>query len=707
MLRIASIISLGLCLPQGAAGEAVSVSLRPMMRPAAKLAAPAATPVPQQLPQASSAQQGQEAGSAPISVAAVIAPPPSRLAPRPLGSALRLASAGRWADAVELSKRADPHGPDLIEWVRLRAGQGSAEETLVFLEKHGDWPGLEYLRKRAEPAFEMADDAQVLAFFGSVGPQTGAGVLRYAQALIAAGQAAKAEALVTDAWRSFDLGTRDHERFLERHGAWLAPHHGARLRMALWRGLEGDAALMEPLVPAPDWGLAKARQAVQSGAAGADAMIAALPLAQRGDAGLAYDRFRQIMKSGTAEEAAALMLARSEIAGGLDLPERWASERRSLARQLMRGGQTQLAYQLAAQHQLSEGANYADLEWLAGYLALRYMDKPAVALEHFDRFRAAVETPISLGRAGYWIGRAAEALGDTQRAARGYVLGAQHQTSFYGLLAAERAGLPVDSDLAGDEIFADWRRAEFLQRPVARVARAALEAGEIGLAERFYTHLAESLDRTQIGQMGAMLEAMNRPHLQVMVGKRSAREGHVLPGPYYALHEMRYMDLPVAKEMALAIARRESEFDPRVRSGVGAQGLMQLMPATAKEVAQGLGLAYDARRLGQDWRYNAVLGSEYLSQMAARFDGNVIMISAAYNAGPSRPIRWMEEFGNPLEGEIDMIDWIEHIPFRETRNYVMRVAESLPVYRARLGGDALPMPFSAEISGHSLRPPSE
>ncbi len=711
MLRNLWIIALGLCLPDGVAAQAVSSSLRPMVRPmvqaglqGAAVPAPAEAETPVAAAEAS--PQGAILPNAGAAAASEVTPlPPSRLAPRPLASALRLAEAGRWNEAMELAVRVDPLGADLIEWVRLRAGQGTPEQVRDFLATHGDWPGLEYLRRQSEAGFDTATDAQVLAFYDGHAPQTGGGVLRYAAALEAAGKPSLAEALVVQAWRNFELGTELSEAFLDRYAKLLKAHHRARLDMALWRGRDADVALMQPLVGEQDWALAQARQAVQNGHRGAASMIASLPTAQRDDAGLAYDRFRRIMKSGTAEEAAALMLARSEIVGGLGMPERWASERRALARQLMRAGEAQLAYQLASLHQLESGSNFADLEWLSGYLALRYLDDPMLALQHFERFRDAVETPISIGRAGYWIGRAAEAIGDADAAARGYVLGAQYQTSFYGLLAAERAGLPVDDDLAGDEVFDDWRTAAFLQRPVARVARALLQAGEVGLAERFYTHLAESLERTEIGQMGAMLEAMNRPHLQVMVGKRSARAGHTLPGPYYALHEMRFMDLPIAREMALAIARRESEFDPRVRSGVGAQGLMQLMPATAKEVAAGLGLPYDARRLGEDWRYNATLGSAYLAHVAEQFEGNVIMVAAAYNAGPSRPLRWMEEFGNPLAGEVDMVDWIEHIPFRETRNYVMRVAESLPVYRARLGGDPLPIPFSAELSGHTLQVP--
>ena len=188
-----------------------------------------------------------------------------------------------------------------------------------------------------------------------------------------------------------------------------------------------------------------------------------------------------------------------------------------------------------------------------------------------------------------------------------------------------------------------------------------------------------------------------------MVGKTAARRGLVVPGPYYALHPLAEMDLPVEEELALAIARRESEFDFGVTSGAGAEGLMQLMPGTARDVAGDLGLKHNRSKVLSDWRYNATLGSEYLAQLVRRFDGNVIMVSAGYNAGPGRPLRWREGYGDPRKPEMDMIDWVEHIPFREARNCVMRVAESLPVYRARLGKEPLPVAFSKELVSSTLK----
>ena len=246
-----------------------------------------------------------------------------------------------------------------------------------------------------------------------------------------------------------------------------------------------------------------------------------------------------------------------------------------------------------------------------------------------------------------------------------------------------------------------------MQRDLFQAGLLLMASGHLSLGERYWTHFAESLDRTQAGLLGQAAIEIQRPHVAVMIGKRVAQRGIALPAPYYALHPMIEQRLSIAPEMALAIARRESEFDPVVRSPVGARGLMQIMPATGREVARRLGVKdHSTDRLSTDPEYNARLGTAYLAQLARRFDGNVVLVSAGYNAGPSRPIRWMGTYGDPrnMPRGFDVVDWIEHIPFRETRNYVMRVSESLPVYRARLGMDPLPVPFSKELTGSTLKP---
>ena len=623
-------------------------------------------------------------------------------APRPLASALHAMQADRWDIAARLAARDGPAAADLIEWYRLRAGRGNAQDVLDFLDRNPDWPGLDYLRRRNELRMIVAGDAAILKFYQDHSPQTGIGALTYASAQIAAGQSGEAEATIVMAWRTMDLTTDEHDAFIAAYGDLLKPHHDSRMHMALWRGLR-DVKQMMPLVSADLRKAAQTRASIENGRKALDKWIADLPKGLRRDAHVAYAEFNHLMSQRKTDKAIKLMLRQSRIDGGLGDPHRWSNNRRSLARAQMREGHHQLAYDLASTHQLTEGARYADLEWLSGYLALRFLDAPELALDHFQRLRAAVKTPISLGRAGYWIGRAQEALGDAEAAQIAYGRGALHQTSFYGLLAAERGGIALDPALSGAEEFTPWREAAFASSSVHQAGVLALAAGRPDLAEIFFVHLATTQDRDGLGQMAQMLAELDQPHLQVMLGKAAAKRGIVLPAAYYALHPLAQQDLPVPQELALTIARRESEFDPGVVSGAGAQGLMQLMPGTAREVAGDLGLDHDRARVIGDWRYNVQLGSTYLAQLADWLDGNLVLMAVGYNAGPGRARQWIERLGDPRSADTDIVDWIEHIPFRETRNYVMRVSESLPVYRARLGRNPLPVPFSEELKGNTIK----
>ena len=623
---------------------------------------------------------------------------------RPLERAMDLMRSGNWA-AAQIEARGDGQPAlDVVLWHYLRAGLGSPREVQDFLSRNPDWPGLPFLKEKSEGAMAGASAEAIRAFYDDHIPETGAGALSLARALLTADQREAADEVIVQAWKTLTLTAEEQAAFLSEHEKRLAALHTERLDAMLWRGSVRNARAMLPLVD-DDWrALAEARLALRADTAGVDSFIDAVPATLSADAGLAYERFAWRMRKGRTDDAVELMLARSSSAEALGRPDIWARQRDDLVRRLMRAKDYETAYMVASSHHLTEGSSFADLEWLSGYLSLRFLDAPERAVGHFQALRGGVETPISLGRAGYWLGRAYEAAGNAEEAAQAFAFGAQYQTSFYGLLAAEAGGLPPDPMLAGTEVFPDWRDAAFTESSVFNAAILLLDAEEKVLAERFLTHLAESLDRTQIGQMGQMLEDLALPHVQVMLGKRAAQYGHEVHAPYYALHGLAQLEHSVPTELVLAIARRESEFDPRVISPVGARGLMQVMPGTAQEVAGWLDVEYSETKLLTDPIYNAVLGATYLERLSQQFDGNAVMIAAGYNAGPSRPIRWMEERGDPRRDQMDVIDWIEHIPFTETRNYVMRVTESLPIYRARLGRDPHPLPFSEELKGSSLLP---
>ncbi|MEO9515159.1 MAG: lytic transglycosylase domain-containing protein [Paracoccaceae bacterium] len=626
--------------------------------------------------------------------------------PRPLGWAVEAAIRGNWDAAAQIAARDGAVAEDVIEWMRLRAGRGTYEDVIAFLERRQNWPGEPLLKKRSEAVVLRQSDSRILAFFDKEPPATAQGVLGHAAALSRAGQSGEAEANIVVAWRSMRMSDSEQALFLAEHESILKDHHSARLDRMLWEGSGADARRLYDLVSPAQVALAKARLGLKNQSKAVDALIAAVPKPLSDHPGLARDRFGWRVQKGRWDDAKDLIIKQSRSTEALGFPEYWSRQRRSLARDEMRDGDPVKAYQIASRHFLVEGSDYADLEWLSGYIALHYLKDAELALIHFQNHAAAVLSPISLGRAGYWIGRAWDDLNDPEKAKSAYQTGAKFQTSFYGILAAERAGVPFDVAFANSAPTQDWRTSDLAKNDVFQAGLLLHASGQLTMGERFWTHLAESLGEEDAGLLGQAAIDISEPHTAVMIGKRVAQRGLTLPGPYYALHPLAEVDLPIATDLALAIARRESEFDPSVQSGVGARGLMQIMPATGKEVAQSLGITdHTTSRLIDDPAYNARLGSTFLSQLAGRFDGNVILMSAAYNAGPSRPIRWMKLYGDPRQDRrnFDVVDWIEHIPFRETRNYVMRVTESLPIYRARLGQNPLPIPFSQELTGSTLK----
>lgn len=617
-----------------------------------------------------------------------------------LATAMSAAQAGDWVTADHYaSEMSDKAGRTLILWQRLRRGEGDWQEYLGFLRDHGDWPGLARLRLRAEQAIPRGHDpAVVRAFFATQPPQTGTGSLRLAEAFAAQGRTSEARTEAQRAWTAMELTAIEEDRLIDRFRGALDRHHLKRLEFLLWEGHLKAAERHLTRVPPDRVKLARARIALQRGSAGVDALIEAVPETLRNDPGLTFDRFEWRVKKNRWDDAQELLVRQSADLDRLGRPEKWSNRRRAFARRAMRAHADDLAYWLASQHGLTGGADYADLEWLAGYIALVKLDAPEQAVLHFRNHRQAVQTPISLGRAGYWIGRAEEARGNAEAARAAYAMGAQHQTSFYGQLAAERIGAPVDPQLTGRTRTPPWKTAAFLERDVVRVAMLFHFADEQNRMRWFFSHLAETMTEQEATQLAELALDLDRPFVALGVAKEVAKRGIVLPRSYFPVTELAGYSADVDPEVAMSIARRESELNPEAVSPAGARGLMQVMPGTARQVAGEIGVDYSKNRLTTDWRYNAKLGTAYLGGLLELYEGSYVLAFAAYNAGPQRAEQWIERFGDPRDSLVDQIDWIEHIPYRETRNYVMRVMESLHVYRMRLTGSAEPIRLTQDLS---------
>jgi soluble lytic murein transglycosylase len=615
-------------------------------------------------------------------------------------TALELSAGRDWDGALAVAPAGV--GKDVVEWQRLRAGDGRLGDYETFVARNPDWPGLTLLREKGEEAVARSDDpARVIAWFKAGPPRTGTGAVAYVRALLAEGRVAEAETEAMQAWSTLTFSDEEEAALIALKPDALELVHELRLDTLLWEGRRAEVTRLLPRVSKDLQALAKARLALQGEAKGVTALIDAVPKSMADDSGLAHDRFIWRMKRDAYDDALEMILARSTSAEALGRPEAWADRRAILARWLMRKGRPAEAYRVAANHFIPPGgggaSDYADLEFLSGFIALRRLDDPKRALPHFQNLLAAVSTPISLARANYWIGRAEEAAGQDGTAS--FQAAARHQTAFYGLLAAERLGLTLDAALLSDPPVPDWQGAAFRQSSVLAAAELLLKAGDLALAKRFLLHLAESQDETGLAQMADMVTDWGEPHLEVLVAKAAAERGLILPEAYFPVPDFVPDGLSVSRALALAIARRESEFDPAARSSADARGLMQVLPGTAKIMAERLGKPFDAGKLTRDPAYNVALGAAYLAEMAEEFGPSIALIAAGYNAGPGRPRRWIGEFGDPRNPDVDVVDWVETIPFAETRTYVMRVAEGVVIYRAKLKGEVGPVRITEELRG--------
>ena len=360
------------------------------------------------------------------------------------------------------------------------------------------------------------------------------------------------------------------------------------------------------------------------------------------------------------------------------------------------------AYQAVVNHGLPLGADYAEAEFFGGWLALRKLGDPALAARHFARIEEAGKSPITRSRAYYWQGRAAEAAGDRARAQAQYLEGARYTTTFYGQLAAEKAGTPVLQLPAEVQPTAE-DRARFEQRELVRAIKILHAANEKSLVHAFTTHLDDSLDAGELALLVDTARGFGEPMLAMNVVRGAAQRGVVLAERGYPVR--RPPSVPGGPEPAfvLGIIRQESGFQPDITSSAGARGFMQLLPSTAELVARKLGVSYEPSML-TDPEYNMRLGSKYLGDQVDRFSGSYIMAAAAYNAGPGRPAQWITYCGDPRTGGTDPVDFIECIPFSETRNYVMRVLENTQIYRARLNGNTAPITLAADLKRGAWRP---
>lgn len=675
------VVALAAAAPQGApVAQAQTLAATP----------PARSLFPAPRPQGTDAAPAPVAATIPAAATrtATTAPPPR--AAGAIGALTRALSAQDAQAISGLSAVIDPIGLRLALWQSMRAGDSETLQHYAdFLDTHDHWPLAAQIARRGEALMADAPAGEVLAWFENRAPVSPDGTLALIAALATQGQTDRARDLARALWQDTPLTQPQEAALLARHADALQDLHIARLDEMLWRGAAADATRMLTRVPAGHAALARARLALQARADGVTALIDAVPATLADDPGLAFDRFNWRMRAGNLDGAAELLAERSRRPDSLGRPQAWAVARERLVRRANNDGQHRLAYDLASNHGLDDGLRFILLEWLAGHIALRGLDDPARALAHFAVLGERVSSPISLSRGAWWEAQAHQALGNQDAATEALRRAAEHQTAFYGLLAAEALGMPLDDSLMNPPDFPPWQDTALAGNDLLEAATLLHAAGQWHEARRFVMHLAHALgdDEVALGALADLWLDRGEPNYAVNIAKIAVQSGVVLARANFPLTGLESMDLPAPADLVMAIARRESEFDPAVVSHADARGLLQVLPSTGELTARRLGVPFDAARLTSDPAFNALLGAGYLDQMAEQFDGALPLIAAAYNAGPGRPRRWITEFGDPRDPAIDPIEWAERIPFQETRNYVQRVLESLVIYRALLTGD--------------------
>jgi len=606
----------------------------------------------------------------------------------------------------ELGARiSNPVGRKLVDWYRLRSGYGEPAEFTGFLQANPAWPDRTLLRQRLEEALftQGGSVTAIKAAFASSEPQTGVGTAALASAFLANGETDRAKALAAKAWREMDLPASLEQGFLARFGPHLTEaDHKWRLdrlliddlRWAVERSRRAETIRrLIPHLSAPEQKKATARLAGFLGAAGAREQVEALAKLPENakDWGLVFQRASLLRRAKRGEEAANLVLAAPRDGDKLVAPDGWWSLRRASAYDALKAGKSKRAYELVRDAGPLTVNPLKEQQFMAGWIALRKLDDAAAAEPHFTAMRKAADGPLSRAKADYWLARTAEAKGDKSAAAEFYRLAAVEKDTFHGLLARQRlepGTRPIEISSPAEPSSDEVERFGNLDA-VQAVVIARKSSLEPAVTRAFITHLRGYMkSEAEVAMVLHLAEAIGDTQLALRGAKLGVARGHDVLYYAYPVHPFpAYKPLrnPPETALLLGIARQESEFNTSTVSGAGAKGLLQVMTVTAKHVCQDYKIKCEIGRLLTDKPYNTMIASAYIADRMDEFSGSYVLSLAGYNAGPGRAREWIKEFGDPRDANVDPVDWIERIPFQETREYVAKVLSNIQIYRARIG----------------------
>ena len=575
----------------------------------------------------------------------------------------------------------------LVNWMYLIDSQSGASfnEYFIFIKNNKDWPRINRIKYLAEHKinFDNNTPSSIIEYFTNNPPLSGFGKLRLAEALLENNQAEKSKSLVKDGFKDAELSKNDlryfskiFKKFLTQQDYTLRADYFAY--EAKYQDLRDTIEYLNP-----DYQKLYNARAALFTKRSADNLIAQVPQYLKEDPGLIYDRIKWRRKKARFDDA--LTLINQSASDSLERNQYLAKERLSIARDKIQDKEFKTAYEILKDHRLKEGSDYAEIEWHLGWLALSFLNQPDAALAHFLKMNAAVSYPISKARAAFWIGKTYKKLGQVNQANTWFKTGSQYGTTFYGQLSHKEIDEKKFS-INNSFKFSEEKYEEFKKNnPLAKSVIVLKELNRTRYTKDILRHLGDvdqNKTAEEISMAGLLAQDIERYDFAIQIAKNAS---------YKNLNflEISYPKIEVPKQIKdqkildssviLALIRQESEFDTSATSRVGAKGLMQIMPATGKLLSKVTNIDFSREKLTRDKDYNLALGSYYISDLDDLF-GSQYLAFAAYNAGPNRVEKWIKTHGDPRKKQIDAIDFIELIPFHETRNYVQRVSENINVY---------------------------
>lgn len=603
------------------------------------------------------------------------------------------ASRHDWPRALEIATRIHhPVASKIITWAYLSADDTTPafDELVQFIQANPDWPLQETLLEKAEKALpDTMPPARLIAWFAGQEPLTGEGMVRLGTALIAQGDKEYGERWLKRAWSTHDFTDIEQSTIYATYKDYLKGQPTVdRVDYLLWSYNFDQAQMLLTELPGSEQRIDEVRIALMKQASDAPAKLAALSSSEQTLPSILFERARYLRRAGQDDDARAVLLSVADP-DKVPYPEKWWIERSYQARQALDERKYDDAYALLSHTGLDKGGDYADAEWMAGWVALRFLNKPKLALAHFEALENNVTYPISLARAEYWAGRAAEAMGDSATAIKSYSDAAAFPYTFYGELAGSSALLASHTlDLSPTPALDDSKWGSFVNSELVTAIRLLKEIDGERYMRTIGYYLADKAETPEdIVLIAELFREIDKTAISVRVAKRASYQHTLLTDYLYPVIPMpRFAGVGQPPEPALVLGfiRQESEFNPKAVSAAGAIGILQLVPSTAKLVARKNGIAYSGAAQLTDPDYNLKLGMAHISDLLDYYNGSYILAAAAYNAGTNNVDAWIQSAGDPRSSGVDPVDWIEAIPFTETRNYVQRVLENTEVYRQRI-----------------------